>query len=152
MMCLGLRSPWPRSSRECLISCGGPASSRPRSKPCEQMRASTGPGYPAGSSSGIMVQLSLDLPRRIALSRSDFLISDSNAAAFGWIDRWPNWPAGALALHGPARSGKTHLLHLWCAQTEGVIVSGEALGEAVVARLVSERRHRIAIDDADRPY
>ena len=97
-----------------------------------------------------MVQLTLDLPRRIALSRSDFLISDSNAAAFGWIERWPNWPAGALALHGPARSGKTHLLHLWCEHTEGVIVSGEALGEEVVARLVAERRYRIAIDDADR--
>ena len=97
-----------------------------------------------------MVQLTLDLPRRIALSRSDFLISDCNAAAFGWIDRWPNWPAGALALHGPARSGKTHLLHLWCEHTEGVIVSGEALGEEVVARLVAERRYRIAIDDADR--
>ena len=96
------------------------------------------------------MQLTLDLPRRIALSRSDFLISDSNAAAVGWIDRWPDWPSRALALHGPAGSGKTHLLHLWCGQTEGVIVPGEALGEEVVARLVSERRHRIAVDDAER--
>jgi chromosomal replication initiation ATPase DnaA len=98
-----------------------------------------------------MTQLTFDLPRRIGQSRADFLISDSNAAALAWLDRWPDWPARALALHGPARSGKTHLLHLWCAQTQGVvIVSGEALGEEVVARLVSERRHCIAIDDADR--
>jgi chromosomal replication initiation ATPase DnaA len=96
------------------------------------------------------MQLTLDLPRRIALSRSDFLISDSNAAAVGWIDRWPDWPSRALALDGPAGSGKTHLLHLWCAQTAGVIVPGEALGEEVVAGLVLERRNRIAIDDADR--
>jgi chromosomal replication initiation ATPase DnaA len=96
------------------------------------------------------MQLTFDLPRRIALSRTDFLISDSNAAAIAWIDRWPDWPSRALALHGPAGCGKTHLVHLWCAQTAGVIVAGETLGEEVVARLVSERRHRIAIDDADR--
>lgn len=97
-----------------------------------------------------MMQLTFDLPRRIALSRTDFLISDSNAAAIAWIDRWPDWPSRALALHGPAGCGKTHLVHLWCAQTAGVIVSGETLSEEVVARLVSERHLRIAIDDADR--
>ena len=75
------------------------------------------------------MQLTFDLPRRIALSRTDFLISDSNAAAVGWIDRWPDWPARALALHGPAGCGKTHLVHLWCAQTAGVIVPGETLSE-----------------------
>ena len=98
------------------------------------------------------MQLTFDLPRRIAFSRTDFLISDSNAAAVAWIDRWPDWPSRALALHGPAGCGKTHLVHLWCAQTAGVIVPGKALSEEVVARLVSEHRHRIAIDDADRAY
>jgi len=97
-----------------------------------------------------MTQLTFDLPRRIGLSRTDFLISDSNAAAIGWIDRWPDWPSRALALHGPAGCGKTHLVHLWCAQTPAVIVPGEALSVEAVARLVSERRHRVAIDDADR--
>ena len=96
------------------------------------------------------MQFTFDLPRRIALSRTDFLISDSNAAAIAWIDRWPDWPSRALALHGPKGCGKTHLVHLWCAQTAGVVVSGETLSEEVVARLVSESRHRIAIDDADR--
>jgi chromosomal replication initiation ATPase DnaA len=97
-----------------------------------------------------MMQLTFDLPRRIAFSRTDFLISDSNAVAIGWIDRWPDWPARALALHGPAGCGKTHLLHLWCAQTAGVIVPGQMLNEELVAHLVSERRHRIAVDNADR--
>jgi chromosomal replication initiation ATPase DnaA len=97
-----------------------------------------------------MTQLTFDLPRGIALSRSDFLISDSNAAAIAWIDRWSDWPCRALALHGPGGCGKTHLVHLWCAQTAGVIVPGEALSVEMVARLVSERRHRVAIDDADR--
>jgi chromosomal replication initiation ATPase DnaA len=97
-----------------------------------------------------MTQLTFDLPRRIGQSRADFLISDSNAAALAWIDRWPDWPARALALHGPAGCGKTHLVHLWCAQRASVIVRGEALSEEVVARLVWERRNRIAIDNADR--
>jgi chromosomal replication initiation ATPase DnaA len=96
------------------------------------------------------MQLTFDLPRRVALSRADFLVSDSNAAAIGWIDRWPDWPARVLALHGPAGCGKTHLLHLWCAQTTGVIVPGQMLNNELVAHLVSERRHRIAVDDADR--
>ena len=96
------------------------------------------------------MQLTFDLPHRISLSRTDFLISNSNAAAIAWIDRWPDWPSRAMALHGPAGCGKTHLVHLWCAQTAGAMLPGEALTEEVVARLVSERRHRIAIDDADR--
>ena len=67
-----------------------------------------------------------------------------------WIDRWPDWPSRALALHGPAGCGKTHLVHLWCAETAGIMVPGEALSEELVALLVSEGRHRIAVDDADR--
>ena len=97
-----------------------------------------------------MMQLTFDLPRRIALSRTDFLVSDSNAAAVGWIDRWPDWPSRVLALHGQAGCGKTHLVHVWCSQAAAVIVPGETLSDEAVARLVSERRHRIAIDDADR--
>ncbi len=96
------------------------------------------------------MQLTFDLPRRIGFSRTDFLISDSNAAAVSWIDQWPDWPARALALHGSAGCGKTHLLHVWCERSAGVIVPGEVLSEEAVARLVLERRHRIAIDDADR--
>jgi chromosomal replication initiation ATPase DnaA len=97
-----------------------------------------------------MMQLTFDLPRRIALSRADFLVSDSNAAAVGWIDRWPDWPSRVLALHGQGGSGKTHLVHVWCSQAAAVIVPGETLSDEAVARLVSERRHRIAIDEADR--
>jgi chromosomal replication initiation ATPase DnaA len=97
-----------------------------------------------------MMQFTFDLPRGTALSRADFLVSNCNATAIAWIDRGPDWPSRALALHGPAGCGKTHLVHVWCSQMAGVIVPGEALNEEVVAHLVEERRHRIAIDDADR--
>lgn len=69
-------------------------------------------------------QLTLGLPHRPALGRDDFLVAGSNADAVAWLDRWPDWPATALALHGPAASGKTHLAQVW-RQRSGAV---EALG------------------------
>ena len=97
-----------------------------------------------------MIQLTLELPRRTALGRSDFLVSESNVTAVGWIERWPGWPGGALVLHGPQGCGKTHLVHLWCERASAVIVAGETLDEEKVACLAAEGRHRIALDNADR--
>ena len=94
-------------------------------------------------------QLTLDLPRRTALGRSDFFVSDSNATAVGWIDRWPAWPCRTIMLHGAAGCGKTHLAHLWCERASAVLVAGATLGEEDVARLVTQPAPRIAIDDAD---
>jgi chromosomal replication initiation ATPase DnaA len=96
------------------------------------------------------IQLTLNLPRRTAWGRSDFLVSDSNAAALGLIDRWPDWPPGALVLHGPAGCGKTHLVHLWCERASAIALAGECLDEEMVARLITAGRHRVAVDDADR--
>ena len=45
-----------------------------------------------------MTQLPLDLGHRPALGRSDFLVAPSNAAAIGWLDRWPDWPGPALVV------------------------------------------------------
>jgi chromosomal replication initiation ATPase DnaA len=75
--------------------------------------------------------------------RSDFLVSDSNRAAFEWIERWPDWPVRALALHGPAGSGKTHIAHLWCERAGGKLLPG---GEAAE---VEAEAAALAIDEAD---
>ena len=95
-----------------------------------------------------MTQLALDLPYRPALGRADFLVSGCNAAALGWIDRWPNWPAHALALHGPQGCGKSHLAALWQGRTGGALVSGEALRELDPAALAAAPA--VGVDDADR--
>jgi chromosomal replication initiation ATPase DnaA len=95
-------------------------------------------------------QYILDFPHRTAFGRSDFLVADSNAAALGWIDRWPSWPSGVLMLHGQAGSGKTHLVHLWRERASALIVSGEVLHAAALPCILDQSRHRIAIDDADR--
>lgn len=77
-----------------------------------------------------MGQLALPLPpHKALLSRADFLVSDSNRAALGWIDRWPHWPSPALVLYGPAECGKSHLARLWCARAGAPLVSGAALAE-----------------------
>jgi chromosomal replication initiation ATPase DnaA len=95
-----------------------------------------------------MRQLAIDLPYRPALGRADFLVSDCNAAALQWIERWPDWPAPALVLHGPARSGKSHLAHLWRERSGGMLVPGEALLRAAPNELAACRA--VAVDDAER--
>src|SRR5262249_17386434 len=73
-----------------------------------------------------------------------FLVSDSNRAAFELIERWPDWPARAVVLHGSAGCGKTHLAHLWCARSSALLVQGAGL-----ARL-EDLPISVAVDDADR--
>jgi chromosomal replication initiation ATPase DnaA len=93
-------------------------------------------------------QLPLDLGFRPALGRADFLIAPCNAAAVAWIDRWPDWPAPALALWGPAGSGKTHLLEVWRARSQAVAIVPRDLSSASVPKLLGAAR-AVAIDDAE---
>jgi len=65
-------------------------------------------------------QLALALEHRPALGAGDFLVAAANRDAVAWIDRWPDWPAPALALYGPPGSGKTHLCQVW-RQASGAI-------------------------------
>ena len=62
-------------------------------------------------------QLVLDLGFRPALGRDDFLVAPCNAAAVGWVDRWPDWPGVGLSLWGGSGSGKTHLAEVWRAMS-----------------------------------
>src|SRR5207237_1858671 len=95
-----------------------------------------------------MTQLVIDLPYRPALCRADFLVSDCNAAALEWIERWPDWPAPALVLYGPPGSGKSHLAALWCERSGGFLVAGGALAGRNLAELAARRA--VALDEAER--
>ncbi len=55
-------------------------------------------------------------------AREDFVVADGNREALAWIDRWPDWPAPALALNGPTGCGKTHLGRIWAAQSRAVVI------------------------------
>jgi len=93
-----------------------------------------------------MRQGALDLPVETQFGRADFLVSDSNRAAFELIERWPDWPARALVLYGPAGSGKTHLAHLWCERSGANLIAGDAAAIGEPAELPPA----LAIDDAER--
>jgi chromosomal replication initiation ATPase DnaA len=97
-----------------------------------------------------MIQLALDLPRRTAFGRSDFMVSGSNIAAVELIDRWPDWPSAVLVLHGPPGCGKTHLAHLWRERASALMITGETLTEAMLPHLLDKIPRQVVVDDADR--
>ena len=94
-------------------------------------------------------QFVLHLGHRTAMGAEDFLVADSNAEAVSWIDRWPDWPAPALTVWGPAGAGKTHLAHVWQARSGAVPVPPLALAEANPVNLLGGRQH-LVIDGADK--
>ncbi len=62
-------------------------------------------------------QLALAFDHRPAFGREDFLVAPSNAEAMSWVDSWPEWPARAVVVYGPAGSGKSHLAQTWRLRT-----------------------------------
>jgi chromosomal replication initiation ATPase DnaA len=94
-----------------------------------------------------MRQLAIDLPHCTAFGRADFVVSECNAVARGWIERWPQWPASALVLHGPKGSGKSHLAHLWRERSGGVLIRGDEVSQREPDELA--RCRAVALDDAE---
>lgn len=85
-------------------------------------------------------QLPLDLAFRPAFGSADFVIADSNRDATAWIDRWPDWPSHALAIHGPKGSGKTHLAHVWQARCGATILAAPPEGVPPARVILDEPR------------
>ena len=98
-------------------------------------------------------QLTLDLSLPPpTYTREDFVVSDTNREALAWIDRWPDWPAPALALSGPSGCGKTHLGRIWAARANAKVVGGTDLDGKTVPDLtaLASSAPAIAIEHADR--
>ena len=74
-------------------------------------------------------QLVLALGHAESFAREDFLAGPSNTAALALIERWPDWPASAVALVGPEGSGKSHLAAIWAEASGARILSARLLGE-----------------------
>lgn len=96
-----------------------------------------------------MTQLILDLGHRPALGEADFLVAPCNEAAIRWLDRWPDWPAPALTLHGPAGCGKTHLARVFAARAQAPIIEADGLTTDAVPALLGAVRACV-VDDAER--
>jgi chromosomal replication initiation ATPase DnaA len=83
------------------------------------------------------IALPLEYPSRTALGRGDFFVSDANALAVAMLDGWHSWPGRKMALVGPEGSGKTHLAHVWAAETGGKLVHASRLTKDMVPELAS---------------
>ncbi|MEC3861031.1 chromosomal replication initiator DnaA [Mesobacterium sp. TK19101] len=82
-------------------------------------------------------QYGLDLPRRLALGREDFFVTEANALALALIDGWRNWAGGKLALVGPQGAGKTHLAHVWAKDSGARILPARDLALADIPALAT---------------
>lgn len=92
-------------------------------------------------------QIPLDLPHRPSLGRSDFFVSEANAAAVAAIDAWQGWPRRRMVLTGPEGAGKTHLMHVWATAAGAQILTGAALAQADLPGLAGAGP--LGIDDAE---
>lgn len=97
-------------------------------------------------------QLTLDLalpPPTYA--REDFVVAAGNREALAWLERWPDWPAPALAVHGPAGCGKTHLGRIWAEQATARLLTGGDLDGKSVADLTAlvETSPELLVDQAN---
>jgi hypothetical protein len=64
-------------------------------------------------------QIALPLDWPVADRDEDFLISDSNRAAFDHLKRWSIWPVMATLVTGPRKSGRSLLGRLFVRKTGG---------------------------------
>jgi hypothetical protein len=64
-------------------------------------------------------QIALPFEWPVADSDEDFLIADSNRAAFEHFQRWSTWPVMATLLTGPRKSGRSLLGRIFVRKTGG---------------------------------
>ena len=66
-----------------------------------------------------MNQIALPLDWPVADREEDFLLSDSNRAAFEHLRRWALWPVMATLITGPRKSGRSLLGRIFVRKTGG---------------------------------
>jgi chromosomal replication initiation ATPase DnaA len=92
---------------------------------------------------GAQLPLALGVPEA-ASRREDLIVGAANANALAWIDRWPDWPAPGLVLHGPAGSGKSHLARIWSERA----AARRAPADLDPAALLRDGARALLIEDA----
>ena len=92
-------------------------------------------------------QQSLPLRQPIALRRSNFVTSPSNADAVRAVDGWRGWHAGCLALVGPEGAGKTHLARVWAREVHAAVICRK---RAATPDLAALEGRPVLFEDADR--
>jgi len=80
-----------------------------------------------------VTQLVLPLEIRSAQGRADFIVAPANQRAVAFLDSYPNWPAPAVALFGPAASGKSHLAAVWADKAGATVLEAAQLESGIPA-------------------
>jgi chromosomal replication initiation ATPase DnaA len=76
------------------------------------------------------MQLVLPIEPNARLTRADFIPAPGNERALAFLESYPHWPAAAAALHGPAASGKSHLVQIWAEQSHAQVIAAAELADA----------------------
>jgi chromosomal replication initiation ATPase DnaA len=84
------------------------------------------------------MQLVLPIELRPKLTRADFIPAPGNRQALDFLESWPDWPAPAVVLHGPAAAGKSHLAQIWAARSGAIVADASALADIPDGALVVE--------------
>ena len=83
-------------------------------------------------------QLIFPIEPRARLTRADFISAPGNERALAFLDSYPNWPAPAAVLHGPAASGKSHLAQIWADAAGATVTAAPDLHDAPAGAVVVE--------------
>jgi chromosomal replication initiation ATPase DnaA len=94
-------------------------------------------------------QLVLPFGVEPALEASNFITAPCNEQAVAYVMRWPEWPAPAAALCGPAGCGKSHLAKVWQKKAGARAYPASLLTPETAAALAGEPVPSILIEDVD---
>lgn len=82
-------------------------------------------------------QLIMPFAAETSYHAADFIPGEANSEALAWMQRWPDWPYSIILLHGPARSGKTHLAHLYATRTGATFIDPARIGKAPADQILT---------------
>lgn len=94
-------------------------------------------------------QLVLGFGHQAALGDEHFMVAPCNREAVAWVDRWPQWPAPAVVVHGPGGCGKTHLVQRFLGRTGARALSLVDLDADHAGRWAAAAS-ALVLDDVDR--
>ena len=90
-------------------------------------------------------QLLLELDYKTNFNEHDFYLSKSNADAFNFINRWPDWEKKILNISGEKFSGKSHLANIFKLKSKAFLVKGNNIDSSIFKSL--KLYESIIIDD-----
>jgi chromosomal replication initiation ATPase DnaA len=86
-----------------------------------------------------MSQYALPISLPPVFSEDNFVVSESNRAAYEWVTRWPDWPSHALILVGATGAGKSHLAQLWIMRS----------GAQILDRIVPDAKGNLLLENIE---